>query len=106
MSPATVLRTARERAGISKRELARRARTSPAAIVAYESGRRDPSFGTLDRLLRALGLRAELVAVPVSTPDRPTAARRLAEVLDLADRLPKRRAARRPSFPPFPRDDR
>ncbi len=62
MSPATVLRTARERAGISKRELARRARTSPAAIVAYESGRRDPSFGTLDRLLRALGLRADLVA--------------------------------------------
>lgn len=101
-----MLRTARERAGISKRELARRARTSPAAIVAYESGRREPSFGTLDRLLRALGVRVELVAVPVSTPDRPTAARRLAEVLDLADRLPKRRAARRLSFPPFPRDDR
>ena len=55
MGAAEVIRRAREAAGLSKRELARRAGTSPAAIVAYEAGDREPTFRTLRRLVRAAG---------------------------------------------------
>lgn len=55
-----VLRDARERAGLSQRALGSRAGTSQAAIAAYESGRRDPTTGTLRRLLRACGQATEL----------------------------------------------
>ena len=103
MEAATAIRVARSRAGLSKRELARRARTSPAAIVFYEAGDREPTLPTLQRILAAAGSRAELVVVPARPhPDPGTAGRRLVEVLDLAEHLPHRRAARRLDFPPLP----
>lgn len=102
MDAATVIRRARESAGLSKRELARRAGTSPAAIVAYESGDRDPTFRTLRRLVQAAGYDSEVVTRPSGRRlDPVVAARRLAEVLDLADHLPQRKAARRLGFPPL-----
>jgi transcriptional regulator with XRE-family HTH domain len=104
MDAATVVQTAREHAGLSKRELARRAGTSPAAIVAYESGSRDPTVGTLARLVTATGAVAEIdLDRGPSRPDRLVAAARLAEVLELAEHLPHRAASRRLAFPPFPR---
>ena len=102
MDAAQAIRTAREAAGLSKRELARRAGTSPAAIVAYESGAREPTLPTLARILRAAGVRADLrVVAGGGAPDPATAARRLAQVLDLAERLPRRPAGRRLTFPPL-----
>jgi transcriptional regulator with XRE-family HTH domain len=102
MDAAEVIRRAREGAGLSKRELARRAGTSPAAIVAYESGEREPTFRTLRRLLRAAGYNSELVTRPAPFGlDPARAARRLVEVLDLAEHLPHRKASRRLSFPPL-----
>ncbi|MGZ4675730.1 MAG: helix-turn-helix domain-containing protein [Acidimicrobiia bacterium] len=100
MKAATLLRFARERAGLSKRELARRARTSPAALVTYEQGSRDPTVGTLLRIVQATGADADLV-VRRRGPDPVVAARRLEQVLDLADALPHRRAARELPFPRF-----
>jgi len=101
MDAGTAIRIARESAGLSKRELARRAHTSPAAIVAYESQRQDPSWRTLQRILQAAGTRAELLlrANPV---DPIVSGRRLAEVLELAEHLPHRPASRRLSYPVFP----
>jgi transcriptional regulator with XRE-family HTH domain len=53
MDPATELRAARERAGVTQADLARRAGTSQATVSAYEAGRKQPSVQTLDRLLAA-----------------------------------------------------
>jgi transcriptional regulator with XRE-family HTH domain len=99
---ARAIRSAREAAGLSKRELARRAGTSPAAIVAYESGAREPTLPTLARLLAAANARVDLRVAPArDLPDAATLARRLAQVLDLAEHLPRRAAARRLAFPPL-----
>jgi len=99
---ARAIRTVREAAGLSKRALARRAGTSPAAIVAYESGTREPTLPTLARILSAAGARVDLNVAPVrGLPDPATLAHRLAEVLELAEHLPHRRAARRLAYPPL-----
>lgn len=59
---ATLIRTTRERAGLSQLELARRAGTSQPAVSRYESGVSSPAVDTLDRLLAAMGARLELRA--------------------------------------------
>ena len=88
------LRRAREDAGLSQSELAKRARTSQATVSAYESGRKRPSVDTLSRLLAATGRR---LAAERSLPREPTpreharAAKVLLEVLSLAQALPSRR---------------
>lgn len=64
------IRRARENAGLSQRALAERAGTSQPTISAYESGRKVPEQATLERLLRAAGVR----------PSRPLAERRAAVV--------------------------
>ena len=103
MNAARTIRQARVAAGLSKRELARRAGTSPAAVVAYETGRRDPTVSTFERLLAATGARAELTVAPARPRVDPReAARRLAQVLELADQLPRRPAARRLDYPVLP----
>jgi transcriptional regulator with XRE-family HTH domain len=103
VDPATAIRQARTRASFSQRELARRARTSAAAISFYESGVRDPTFATLTRIVGAAGFETRLSLAPSNRPDREVLARRLAEVLDLAEHLPRRPAARHLAFPPFGR---
>ncbi len=95
-----MITSAREAAGLSKRELARRAGTSPAAVVEYESGRRDPTGATLLRLLRAAG--CDLVVAPAAGADDLRNGRILLEVLRLAEHLPKRRAPRTLPYPRFP----
>lgn len=84
-----LLRTTRRRAGLSQRALAALAGTSQAAVAAIESGRKQPTVATLDRLLRAAG--TELVP---ATPEQAALlrrARRLEDVLALAEALPYRR---------------
>lgn len=98
-----LIRKAREQAGLSKRELARRAHTSPAAIVEYESGRRSPTVDTLDRLIDACGLGWTITLDGTAKRERQrVAGKRLAQVLALADELPKRKPARTCGFPRFP----
>ncbi|MFN2400776.1 MAG: helix-turn-helix domain-containing protein [Gemmatimonadaceae bacterium] len=62
-TPATLLRAARRRAGLSQRALAQRAGTAQSVVARIELGRTSPSWDTLTSLLSAagfdLGLRLE-----------------------------------------------
>ena len=90
MDPATLLGLCRRRAGLTQRELARRAGTSAAAVCLYERGDRVPQVDTLTRLIAATGWTLELSARPPATIDLEANGRTLIELLDLADNLPKR----------------
>jgi transcriptional regulator with XRE-family HTH domain len=100
MDVATLLSTTRRRAQLSQRELARRARTSAAAVCLYERGERVPRVDTLERLLAAAGAALSLDARLAPEIDLRARGEDLLAVLDLADRLPQRHAARL-GFPPF-----
>ena len=54
-SPADLLRTARTRAGLSQRDLARRAGTAQSVVARIELGATSPTWETLSRLLGAAG---------------------------------------------------
>lgn len=54
-SPKAILREMRLAAGLSQRDLARRAETSQPAIARYERGVATPSWETLQRLATACG---------------------------------------------------
>lgn len=75
---------AREKAGLSQAELARRAGIPASVLSAYERGRRQPGADTLISILAAAEFELRL-ATRVS-PERN--GRILAQVLDLAWRLP------------------
>lgn len=67
-SAARLLETARLDAGLSQRELARRAGTSQSVIARIEAGLASPRWDTLTSLLGAAGfeLRARLSPAPVA----------------------------------------
>lgn len=88
-SAAQLIVEARIAAHLTQSELARRARTSQAAIARYESGAASPSVATLDRVLRAAGQRLELSTTPAAIADLHTAQasavrRHRKQVLELA----------------------
>jgi uncharacterized protein len=96
MEPAQVIRAVRRRQGLTQAELARRAGTSQPVISAYEHGRRDPTYETLRKLVEAGGERLHVDAGPHRSDGPPPAdvaehARRLLDVLTLADAIPARR---------------
>lgn len=96
MDPAALIRAVRRRGGLTQAGLARRAGTSQPVISAYEHGRRDPTYRTLRRLVEAGGERLLLDAVAPGADLPPPAdvhehARRLLDVLSLADAIPARR---------------
>jgi hypothetical protein len=85
----------RRRRGLTQADLARRAGTSQPVVSAYEHGRRDPTVGTLQRLLDAAGEQLRITAdvapggpPPARSPEEH--ARRLVDVLLLADAIPVR----------------
>ena len=93
MDPASALRAARLRAGLSQHDLAVRAGTSQATVSAYENGRKQPTVETFHRLLAAAASRlvvepAERPVVQVSDAQLVQAGRTLVAVLDLAAALP------------------
>ncbi|MCB0970400.1 MAG: helix-turn-helix transcriptional regulator [Acidimicrobiales bacterium] len=91
MDVPSILRRARDRAGLTLRALAWQAETSHSTIAAYEAGRKAPNADTLERILRAAGFQAELHLVPtVGGPDPAARGRELAEVLELAEQFPAR----------------
>ena len=72
----SLLKQARLQAHLSQTELAGRARVAQSVISAYESGRREPSVSTLERLVRATGHRLVLDLerssyFPPGLPDTP-----------------------------------
>lgn len=90
-----LIRTVRRRRGVTQAALARAAGTSQPVISAYEAGRRDPSHGTLQRLIAAAGEVLEVSARPAGSDlpppvDAADHARRLLDVLSLADAIPQR----------------
>jgi transcriptional regulator with XRE-family HTH domain len=96
VNAARLIRTARQRAGLSLRELAERAHTSHSALAAYEQDRKTPNVDTLDRILTACGFSVEVTLVPRPpevAADPPARGRELLEVLELAEIFPARHSA-------------
>jgi transcriptional regulator with XRE-family HTH domain len=99
MDTAREISAARQAAGLTQTELAKRSGTSQATISAYEHGTKIPSSLTFTRVLAAAGRR--LTTAPASAPVCVPSAhelehrgRVLAQVLDLAERLPSARSRR------------
>jgi transcriptional regulator with XRE-family HTH domain len=104
MEAAELLRSVRRRRGLTQAALAQAAGTSQPVISAYEAGRRDPTVSTLRRLVAAGGEVLELSARPAPSDLPPPVdladhARRLLDVLSLADAVPSRRRAARLDAP-------
>ena len=88
-----LIRDARREAGLTQAVLATRSGTSQATLSSYERGRKDPSATTATRILAAAGWK--LARTPATravwTPSAMELERRgriLAQVIDLAERLP------------------
>ena len=108
MEPAALLEAVRRRNGLTQAELARRAGTSQPVISAYERGHRDPTYGTLRRLVAAGGAQLRLAAVPFASAAGASGAdrlpppaddaehgRRLLDVLSIVDAIPPSRSRSR-----------
>jgi transcriptional regulator with XRE-family HTH domain len=95
VEPAKIIQGVRRRQGLTQAELARRAGTSQPVVSAYERGHRDPTYATLRKLVEAGGERLQLSAVRpaadlIPPSDLVEHARRLLDVLTLADAIPAR----------------
>lgn len=77
--PKQLVRTARRRAGLSQRALARRAGTAQSVVARIEAGATDPSSATLARLLAAAGVELACDLSPVAVFD--------SHMLDDVDRI-------------------
>jgi transcriptional regulator with XRE-family HTH domain len=89
---ASLIRQARERAGLTQQELADRAGVPQSTVSVYERAIRVPTLPTLERLLRAAGFTVEVDLVPAG-PDVRRNGALLADLLELADRMPVERPA-------------
>jgi transcriptional regulator with XRE-family HTH domain len=101
MDSGRLLRNARQRAGLSLRQLAERAETSHSALAAYESGRTVPNVDTFDRVLRSAGFDVGVVLAPrPDGGDSRARGRELIDVLELAEMFPARHSPTL-TFPKF-----
>ncbi len=66
---AGLLRLARSKAKLSQQSLAELAGVSQQAVSAYETGKKDPTMETLQRLIRAAGLELRIKLEPLETHD-------------------------------------
>jgi transcriptional regulator with XRE-family HTH domain len=99
-STSSLLREIQRRSGLSQAELARRAGLPRSVINTYLRGHREAGADALSRIAAAGGL--ELRLGPRTPPvDPQRAGRRLAQVLELAEALPFRRA-RKLRYPRLP----
>lgn len=69
MAAWAIVREARARARLTQRGLAERAGKAQSEIARIESGRQDPTFETLRRLVRAAGFDLWIQIVPHDTHD-------------------------------------
>src|SRR4051812_33849772 len=79
-SLAPLVRRLRRSAGLSQRDLARRAATSQPAIARYERGAATPSWETVERLAAACGQRLQLSTEVLPEPHDIELARLLLEL--------------------------
>lgn len=95
MDAAEIIRRSRARAGLSQRRLAELAGTSGPAISSYENADRIPRVDTLQRIVDATGAELTIAVEFDEAPrvDVQSNARRLRDVLDLAEALPQRHDA-------------
>ncbi|HMK79520.1 MAG TPA: helix-turn-helix transcriptional regulator [Xanthobacteraceae bacterium] len=63
---AAAIMKARNRAGLSQAELARRMKTTQSTVARLESGRGRPSTRTLDRFAKATGHRLKITFEPLA----------------------------------------
>jgi transcriptional regulator with XRE-family HTH domain len=68
MSPSTLVRSARRRAGLTQVELAQRLGTTQPVVARLENADSNPTLATLERALEAAGYELELRAVPKQRP--------------------------------------
>ena len=98
MHPSGLLERARQDAGLTQSELARRARTSRTTLSAYERGRKSPTLETAARLLAASGF--DLATTPqVSFGEVPAGRGRTVVVPNVLPRLPLEQAMARVVLP-------
>ncbi|HEV2249863.1 MAG TPA: helix-turn-helix transcriptional regulator [Candidatus Limnocylindria bacterium] len=103
MRAAEILRSARAHARLTQRALAARAGVPQPTVAAIESGKQDPRFRTLERLVRASGQQLDLLPGAGDGVDRTqfratlrlSPAGRLARAAHGARTLQELRAARR-----------
>ncbi len=69
LNAARIVREARSRAGLSQRELARRAGTSQSVVARIERGQTQPSSDTLARVVAGAGFEVRTELVPLAVPD-------------------------------------
>jgi transcriptional regulator with XRE-family HTH domain len=72
-----LIRESRLRAGLTQRELAAGAGTTQSAIARWESGRADPKFETVRRVMRAAGFALLVALDPYDDSDLAQAMERL-----------------------------
>ncbi|MEE9254805.1 MAG: helix-turn-helix transcriptional regulator [Pseudomonadales bacterium] len=95
------LKRARTRAGLSLRELAKRAATSHSTLLAYEQGKKTPSVETFLRILSACGFAVDFELSPrIRENGALERGRELEAVLKLAEQFPARHA-KRLTYPKF-----
>ena len=102
MRAAGILRAARAHAGLTQRALAVRAGVPQPTVAAIETGRQDPRFRTLERLVRACGQELDLLPRAGDGVDRTqfratlrlSPARRVARAAEGARALQRLHAAR------------
>lgn len=84
---AKALVTARHLARLTQAQLAAAAGTSPAAISAIESGRRDPTVATLTKLVDACGMTLHIAVAhsPTDGPDDTAIGQALRRTVDHAE---------------------
>lgn len=100
MDSAATIRLARQRSGLSLRELAARADTSHSALAAYEASRVQPSFEKVRQIVASAGFDLEVTLVPRTCRDEDRG-RELEAVLTLAEQFPARHDDVL-AFPAFP----
>lgn len=100
MLAANLLKLARQRSGLSLRELGRRAGTSHATLAAYEAGRKTPTVDTLERIVQATdhALDVSLNRRIRGNPDYHRG-QELADALELASVFP----SKHPRTMPYPK---
>lgn len=99
---AEIIHEVRTSASLSQAELARRSGVPQPQISSYESGRHQPSFETLRRLVDAAGDRVR-IETAASLLDPEEAARSLEAASDIVDTVPTYPRELRPGPVAFPR---
>ncbi|HLN17217.1 MAG TPA: helix-turn-helix transcriptional regulator [Acidimicrobiales bacterium] len=89
MDAGLLLTEARRRSGLSRRQLARRGRTSASTLAAYESGASVPSVATLTRLLRAAGFDAQVSLQGTGSAEDAERGAAIEALLVFTDGLPR-----------------